>query len=108
LTLRAAPTALCALSTVALAGPLTACGGDKVDRKDLEHKIADFVHQQTGATISVHCPNGVKPDRGTKVTCSTILSGAETDIAILFTDKGKFRITSTRLRLGGAEGAEGS
>jgi len=105
LRLRATPTALCALSTVALAGPLAACGGDRVDRQDLEHKIADFVHQQTGARISVHCPNGVTPDKGSKVTCSTVLSGAETDIAIVFTDKGKFRITSTRLRSGGAQGS---
>jgi uncharacterized protein DUF4333 len=96
--LTARATALCALSSVALV--TTACGGDKVDRKDLEAKIADFVHQQTGTTIHVHCPEGVKPDKGTRVKCSTVLSGAETDIEILFTDKGKFRITSTRLRLG--------
>jgi hypothetical protein len=85
-----------ALATAALT--VTACGGDRVDRKDLETKIADFVHRQTGATISVRCPDGVKPERGTTVTCSTVLSGAETDIAIVFTDKGRFRITSTRLR----------
>ena len=77
---------------------LTACGGDKVDRKDLEQKIADFVHRQTGTTIDVHCPNGVKPDKGTKVTCTTVLSGAETDISLVFTEKGKFRITATRLK----------
>jgi hypothetical protein len=91
-------TALCALSSAALLA--TACGGDTVDRKDLEAKIADFVRQQTGTTIQVHCPDGVKPDKGTKVKCSTVLSGAATDIQILFTDKGKFRITSTRLRMG--------
>jgi hypothetical protein len=97
LTRRAAATAL-ALSTAALTA--SACGGDQVDRKDLETKIADFVHQQTGTTIDVHCPNGVKPDKGTRVKCSTVLSGAETDIEIVFTDRGKFRITSTRLRMG--------
>jgi hypothetical protein len=97
LTRRAAATAL-ALSTAALTA--SACGGDKVDRKDLETKIADFVHQQTGTAIDVHCPNGVKPDKGTRVKCSTVLSGAETDIEIVFTDRGKFRITSTRLRMG--------
>jgi hypothetical protein len=97
LTRRAAPAVL-VLSAVALS--VSACGGDKVDRKDLEAKIADFVHQQTGTTIQVHCPDGVNPDKGTKVKCSTVLSGAATDIEILFTDKGKFRITSTRLRLG--------
>jgi hypothetical protein len=97
LTGRAAATAI-ALSTVALT--TTACGGDRVDRKDLEHKIADFVHRQTGTTIDVHCPDGVKPDKGTRVTCTTVLSGAETDIGILFTDKGKFRITTTRVRMG--------
>jgi hypothetical protein len=91
-------TALFALSSVALLG--TACGGAKVNRKDLESKIADFVHQQTGTTIQVHCPEGVKPDKGTRVKCTTVLSGAATDIQILFTDRGKFRITSTRVRLG--------
>jgi hypothetical protein len=91
-------TALFALSSVALLG--TACGGAKVNRKDLESKIADFVHQQTGTTIQVHCPEGVKPDKGTRVKCTTVLSGAATDIQILFTDRGKFRITSTRVRPG--------
>jgi hypothetical protein len=90
--------ALLALSSTAFA--VTACGGGKVDRKDLETKISDFVHQQTGETIAVHCPGGVKPDKGTRVTCTTMLSGAATDIGIVFTDKGKFRITSTRLRTG--------
>ncbi|HWI74262.1 MAG TPA: DUF4333 domain-containing protein [Baekduia sp.] len=92
----AAPAALLALSVVALSA--TACGG-KVDRKDLESKIADFVHQQTGTTITVHCPDGVKPDKGTRVHCTTVLSGAQTDIQILFTDKGKFRITQMRPRI---------
>lgn len=97
-----AATAAFALSAAALSLTATACGGDKVDRKDLETKIADFVRQQTGTTIDVSCPDGVDPAKGTKVTCSTVLSGAETDIQILFTDKGKFRITSTRLKLGAA------
>jgi hypothetical protein len=93
---RVVPAAL-ALSAAALS--LGGCGG-KVDRKDLEQKIADFVHRQTGTTITVHCPNGVKPDKGTKVRCTTVLSGAETDIDILFTAKGRFRITQTRLHMG--------
>jgi hypothetical protein len=92
-TARAAPTALLVLSTVALG----ACGG-KVDRQDLETKIADFVHRQTGTTITVRCPDGVKPDKGTRVRCTTVLSGADTNIDILFTAKGKFRITQTRLQ----------
>jgi hypothetical protein len=97
---RAAPAACFALSAAALSLGVVACGGDKVDRKDLEAKIADFVHQQTGTTIKVSCPDGVKPDKGTRVKCTTVLSGAETDIEIVFTNKGKFRITSTRLRMG--------
>jgi hypothetical protein len=92
-TARAAPTALIVLSTVALG----ACGG-KVDRQDLETKIAVFVQRQTGTTITVHCPDGVKPDKGTRVRCTTVLSGADTNIDILFTAKGKFRITQTRLQ----------
>ena len=93
MTARAAPTALLVLSTVALG----ACGG-KVDRQDLETKIADFVKRQTGTAITVTCPNGVKPDKGTRVRCTTVLSGADTNIDILFTAKGKFRITQTRLQ----------
>jgi hypothetical protein len=94
LTARAAPAALIALSAVALG----ACGGGKVDRQDLETKIADFVQRQTGADITVSCPDGVKPDKGTRVRCTTVLSGAATNIDILFTAEGKFRITQTRLQ----------
>jgi hypothetical protein len=90
---RAAPAALCALTAAALG----ACGGN-VDRQDLETKIADFVKQQTGATISVHCPDGVKGDEGTRVRCTTELSGAPTDITIQFVGDGRFRITQTRLQ----------
>jgi hypothetical protein len=93
-TARAASTAFITLSTVALG----ACGG-KVDRQDLETKIADFVHRQTGTTITVHCPDDVKPDKGTRVRCTTVLSGASTDIDILFTAKGKFRIAQMRPRI---------
>jgi hypothetical protein len=92
-TARAASTALLVLSTVALG----ACGG-KVDRQDLETKIADFVQRQTGTAITVRCPSGVKPDKGTRVRCTTVLSGADTNIDILFTSEGKFRITQTRLQ----------
>ena len=94
MTARAAPTVLMALSTVALG----ACGGDKVDRKDLETKIAGFVQRQTGTAVTVSCPDSVKPDKGTRVRCTTVLSGADTNIDILFTSKGKFRITQTRLQ----------
>ena len=51
------------------------------------------MHDQTGVTVDVDCPGGVKPDKGTRVRCTTVLSGAKTDIDILFTAKGKFRIT---------------
>jgi len=93
-TARAAPAVLLgALTAVALG----ACGG-KVDRKDLESKIAAFVQKQTGTTITVHCPGGVKAAKGTRVRCTTVLSGAKADIDILFTTKDKFRITQTRLQ----------
>ena len=93
MTARAAPAVLIALSTVALG----ACGG-KVDRQDLEKKIAGDVQRRIGTTVTVRCPDGVKPDKGTRVRCTTVLSGADTDIDILFTAKGKFRITQTRLQ----------
>jgi hypothetical protein len=92
-TARAAPTALLVLSTVALG----ACG-EKVDRQDLETKIADDVQRRTGTTVTVRCPEGVKPNKGTRVRCTTVLSGADANIDILFTAKGKFRITQTRLQ----------
>jgi Domain of unknown function (DUF4333) len=89
---RAAPAAL-ALSAVALGG----CG-NSVDRKDLESKIADYVQQHTGASIDVHCPDGVKADEGTKVRCTTELSGAPADIDVVFGKDGHVRITRTRVR----------
>jgi hypothetical protein len=92
----AAPVALGLLAVAAL----TACGS-KVDRKDLETKIADFVRQQTGTDIAVHCPSNVKADKGSQATCTTELSGAPADITIVFTQKGKFRIAETRLTNGG-------
>ncbi|HMJ34707.1 MAG TPA: DUF4333 domain-containing protein [Baekduia sp.] len=88
-------TALLALTAAALG----ACGGN-VDRKDLETKIADFVRQQTGTKIDVHCPDGVKADEGNRVRCTTELSGAPTDITIQFVGGGRFRITQTRLQTG--------
>ena len=93
MTARAAPTVLIALSSVALG----ACG-NKVDRQDLETKIAADVQRRIGTTVTVSCPDGVKPDKGTRVRCTTVLSGADTNIDILFTAKGKFRITQTRLQ----------
>jgi hypothetical protein len=86
-------TALLALTAAALG----ACGGN-VGRQDLEGKIADFVAQQTGAKIDVHCPDGVNADTGNRVRCTTELSGAPTDITIEFTGEGRFRITQTRLQ----------
>jgi len=83
--------------TVAAGLGLSACGNN-VDRKDLESKIADFVKRQTGADISVHCPDGVKADKGVRVRCTTVLSGAPTDIDLLMVGDGHFRITQTRVR----------
>jgi hypothetical protein len=91
--------ALCALSSVALVGA-AGCGGDKVDRKDLEGKIADFVQRQTGIDVAVDCPDDVKPDKGTRVTCTTDLSGSKTDLDILFTDKGRFQVHVDTSKLG--------
>jgi hypothetical protein len=90
------------------AGPLTAAAlltgllvagcGAKVDRKDLETKVADFVKRQTGTDITVHCPDGVKATKGVRVRCTTVLSGAPTDIDLLMVGNGHFRITATRVR----------
>jgi hypothetical protein len=90
----AAPAAL-----VLSAAALGACGSN-VDRKDLETKIADFVQQQTGTKIAVHCPDGVKADKGNRVRCTTELAGAPTDITIQFVGDGRFRIEQARPRVG--------
>jgi hypothetical protein len=86
-----------ALGLALTAATLGACGSN-VDRQDLEKKIADFVAKQTGTTIAVHCPDGVKADAGNRVRCTTELAGAPTDITIQFVGDGHFRITQTRLR----------
>lgn len=93
----AGPLTAAALTAVAGAVGLSGCG-TTVDRKDLEAKIADFVKGQTGADITVHCPGGVKPDKGVRVHCTTVLSGAPTDIYLLMVGDGRFRITQTRVR----------
>jgi hypothetical protein len=93
---RAGPVPAAALSLLALT--TSACGGNNVDREDLESKIADFVKRQTGTAIDVHCPDGVKADKGVRVRCTTVLSGAPTDIDILMVGDGHFRITQTRVR----------
>jgi hypothetical protein len=50
--------------------------------------------------VSVHCPDGVQAKKGTRVRCTTELSGTTTDLDILFTQDGRFRITSARPRVG--------
>jgi hypothetical protein len=90
---RAASLALAALSLTA-----TACG-DRVDRKQLESAIADYVKKQTGAVIQPDCPGGVKAKTGTRVHCTAVLSGAMTDIYIVFTKDTKFRIAAMRPRI---------
>jgi hypothetical protein len=86
------------LTAVATLPGLAACGQSTVDRKDLEAKIADFVARQTGTEVAVRCPDAVKADKGTVATCTTELAGAATNIKIVFTQKGKFRIAETRLQ----------
>ncbi len=76
----------------------TGCG-DRVDRKQLESAIADYVKKQTGASIQPDCPGGVKAKTGTRVHCTAVLSGAMTDIYIVFTQDTKFRIAAMRPRI---------
>lgn len=90
---RAGPVAAAALTILGVSG----CG-NTVDRKDLETKIADFVKRRAGADVAVHCPEGVKADKGVRARCTTVLSGAPTDIDILMAGDGHFRITQTRVR----------
>lgn len=96
MTHRAAPAALL-LSSVALLA--TACGGDRVNRKDLESKIADQIKRQTDVATTVDCPDDVSPKQGTTARCTTVLSGATVDITITFTHDGRFTLTSVRPRV---------
>jgi hypothetical protein len=87
------------LPSLALAGALTACGGDRVDRKDLESKIADQIKRQTDLTTSVDCPGDISPKQGSTAHCTTVLSGATVDITVTFTHDGRFTLTSVRPRV---------
>jgi hypothetical protein len=95
------PTLLASSSAaLAVALSLSACGGDRVDRKDLESKVQDFVQRQTGITVPVKCPDDVKPDKGTHATCTADLSGTQTKLDLLFTSKGRFQVHVDSSKLG--------
>jgi hypothetical protein len=91
--------ALCALSSASMF-MVVGCGGDRVDRKDLEAKVSAFILRQTGASASVHCPNDVDPDKGHKTTCVANLSGTPTNLEIVFTSKGRFQVHVDTSHLG--------
>jgi hypothetical protein len=94
------PTLLASSSAaLAVALSLSACGSDRVDRKDLESKIADQIKRQTDVTTSVDCPGDVSPKQGTTAHCTTVLSGATVDITVRFTHDGRFTLTSVRPRV---------
>jgi hypothetical protein len=94
-------TALLALSSVIVGGAAASgCGSDRVDRKDLENKVQSFIQRQTGTTPAVRCPDDVNPDKGSKTTCTADLSGAETNLEIVFTAKGKFQVHVDTSKLG--------
>lgn len=91
----AALLALSSVSSLALG-----CGADRVDRRDLESKVSDFILRQTGTTASVHCPDDVDPDKGHKTTCVADLSGTPTNLQIIFTSKGRFQVHVDTSHLG--------
>ena len=86
---RAASTAILLSASALLA---TACGDAKVDKKDLESKIAEYVKQQTDIAVDVDCPSGASPKQGSKVHCTTVLSGAVTDLYVTFTRDRRFSL----------------
>ena len=90
--------ALLALSSVSSLA--FGCGADRVDRRDLESKVSDFILRQTGTTASVHCPDDVDPDKGHKTTCVADLSGTPTNLQIIFTSKGRFQVHVDTSHLG--------
>jgi hypothetical protein len=87
------------LPSLALTASLAACGGDRVDRKDLESKIADQIKRQTDVATTVDCPGDISPTQGTTAHCTTTLSGATVDITVTFTHDGRFTLTSVRPRV---------
>lgn len=89
MTHRAASTAILLSASALLA---TACGDAKVDKKDLESKIAEYVKQQTDIAVDVDCPSGASPKQGSKVHCTTVLSGAVTDLYVTFTHDRRFSL----------------
>jgi Domain of unknown function (DUF4333) len=89
-----------ALSSASLVVGATGCGGDRVDRRDLESKVSDFILKQTGTTASVRCPNDIDPDKGHKTTCVADLSGTPTNLEIVFTSKGRFQVHVDPSKLG--------
>jgi hypothetical protein len=98
--LRFRATALIALSSTTLLAAGAGCGGDRVDRKDLETKVSDFILRQTGTTAAVHCPDDVNPDTGHRTTCTADLSGTPTNLEIVFTSKGRFLVHVDSSHLG--------
>ena len=91
--------ALLALSSALLVST-AGCGADRVDRKDLESKVQDFIQRQTGSTVAVNCPDDVDPDKGSHTTCTADLSGTKTNLDILFTEKGRFQVHVDSSKLG--------
>ncbi|WP_445149058.1 DUF4333 domain-containing protein [Baekduia sp. Peel2402] len=92
MTHRASRAALLMLPALALSASATACGDAKVDKKDLESKIAEYVKQQTDIAVDVDCPSGASPKQGSKVHCTTVLSGAVTDLYVTFTHDRRFSL----------------
>ena len=92
MTHRASRAALLTLPAFALSLSAAACGSDTVDKKDLESKIAEYVKQQTDVTVDVDCPSGASPKQGSQVHCTTVLSGAVTDLYVTFTHDRRFSL----------------
>lgn len=83
-----------AAGALALLCALTAAGcGDTVGRDELERKIATFVRDQTGTSVTVHCPEAVRARKGTRTTCETELSGVRTLLDVTFTTDTRFRVS---------------
>jgi NAD(P)H-hydrate repair Nnr-like enzyme with NAD(P)H-hydrate epimerase domain len=80
------------LPALALSATTAACGTDTVDKQDLEAKIAEYVKRQTDLTVDVDCPSGASPKQGSKVHCTTVLSGAVTDLYVTFTHDRRFSL----------------
>ncbi len=77
------------------ASVLVGCG-KSVDGDSIESAISGVLTEQTGATFTVTCPDGLEAKTGLEFECTAVgADGTSTTVkAVMADDNGKFDITS--------------